>query len=164
MVTFNGRIGQILDADMELNTFTFGASMSAYDIEYTVGHESGHFFGLDHSPDPDALMYFSYNSAATSDPSLRADDTAAICAAYPPPASGAALVCDRGPLKDDFEPAQGFARDCGGNVIGGCAVAPPRGTRDGGRTAAALLLLAAAAGVPAALRRARGRSARRRTG
>jgi len=160
-VTFNGRTGQILDADMEINTFTFGSRLSPHDLEYTIGHESGHFFGLDHSSDPNALMYYSYSGDAISAPVLQADDTAAICAAYP--STGAPPVCRAGPLDDPFEPAHGFARDCGGDVIGGCAVAPARGRRAAGDQAAAALLLAAAL-LPGALSRARARSARRRTG
>jgi MYXO-CTERM domain-containing protein len=49
-------------------------------LDYVVTHEAGHFLGLAHSDDADALMYAHYkNEEAT----LHADDIAAICALEP---------------------------------------------------------------------------------
>jgi hypothetical protein len=109
-VAFNTRTGQILDADMEIQT----PSLTVGDIDFVVTHESGHFFGLDHSPNPSAVMYFQYDGGAVV-PQLSDDDIEAICTAYP--TSRSAPACD-------FEPPKGYATDCGGDVIAACAIAP----------------------------------------
>jgi hypothetical protein len=144
-VVFNSKTGEILDADMEIDTENY--LLSPLDVEYTVGHESGHFLGLDHSSDPTALMYYQYSSTATTDPVLRLDDVLAICTAYP---------TNRDVPACDFEPAKGFATDCGGNVIASCAV--PAGQPSRSSLAAGLGL--GALGAVAAV--ARGRRRRRR--
>jgi hypothetical protein len=134
-VTFNARTGQILDADMEINSGGF--PLSPQDLEYVFAHESGHFFGLDHSPDQSAVMYFEYAVGNTSDAKLTPDDVAAICTAYP--TGRMTPACD-------FQPPDGFATDCGGNVLAACAVAPgpPSARRSGGAAAALLLGIAVA--------------------
>lgn len=109
-VAFSTKTGQILDADMEINT----PLLTVGDLDFVVTHESGHFLGLDHSPDPTAVMYFQYGGGAVR-PQLSDDDLAAICTAYP--TSRPAPACD-------FEPPKGYATDCGGDVIAACAVAP----------------------------------------
>jgi len=109
-VAFSTKTGQILDADMEINT----PLLTVGDLDFVVTHESGHFLGLDHSPDPTAVMYFQYGGGAVM-PQLSDDDLAAICTAYP--TSRSAPACD-------FEPPKGYATDCGGDVIAACAVAP----------------------------------------
>lgn len=109
-VAFSTKTGQILDADMEINT----PLLTVGDLDFVVTHESGHFLGLDHSPDPTAVMYFQYGGGAVM-PQLSDDDVAAICTAYP--TSRSAPACD-------FEPPKGYATDCGGDVIAACAVAP----------------------------------------
>ena len=109
-VAFSTKTGQILDADMEINT----PLLTVGDLDFVVTHESGHFLGLDHSPDPTAVMYFQYGGGAVV-PQLSDDDLAAICTAYP--TSRSAPACD-------FEPPKGYATDCGGDVIAACAVAP----------------------------------------
>ncbi len=110
-VAFSVRTGQIFDADMEINT----PLLTVADLEFVVTHESGHFVGLDHSPDPTAVMYFQYNGGPAQ---LSTDDVDAICTAYP--TSRQTPACD-------FEPPKGFATDCGGDVIAACSIAadPP---------------------------------------
>ncbi|MCS6798788.1 MAG: matrixin family metalloprotease [Myxococcota bacterium] len=75
----------IQEADMELNgvhyTWTTspgsGSRVNAYSI---ILHEGGHFYGLGHSSDRRATMYFAYSGGVSS---LAADDEAGICALYP---------------------------------------------------------------------------------
>ena len=122
-VAFSVKTGQILDADMEINTIV----AMPIDLEFVVTHESGHFVGLDHSPDTGAVMFFQYSGPAnaTGDAPLAPDDIDAICAAYPP-SRATPPVCD-------YEPDKGYATDCGGDVTAACAVAPvsPSGDRNG---------------------------------
>jgi len=136
-VVFNSRTGDILGADMEINSG--GYPLTPINVEYVVAHESGHFYGLDHSSDPSAIMYFEYGLDRTDQPVLTQDDNAAICAAYPPA---------RITPECTYEPPKGFATDCGGNVIGSCAVVPASDAEapQGGRTVALALVLAAIAG------------------
>jgi hypothetical protein len=109
-VAFNTRTGQILDADMEIQT----PLLTVGDLDFVVTHESGHFLGLDHSPLPSAVMFFQYGGGAIV-PELSQDDIDAICTAYP--TSRSAPACD-------FEPPKGYATDCGGDVSAACAIAP----------------------------------------
>jgi MYXO-CTERM domain-containing protein len=50
------------------------------DVETVLFHEIGHFFGLDHSNDPQAAMYPSNNKLTQREPA--ADDIAGICSLY----------------------------------------------------------------------------------
>lgn len=115
-VSFDRNSGQIFGADIEINTEYY--PLSDQSLEYVVLHEAGHFFGIDHSPDTQAVMYADYSRQGTEDPSedltLAPDDIDAICAIYPP-SRRTAVACNP-------EPARGYAVDCGGNVIGSCAV------------------------------------------
>lgn len=87
-VTFAIKTGQILDADVELNSF--GANFvvtdtgPGTDLQSIATHESGHFLGLAHSNDVTATMYPQYTSGDRSFRSLGTDDAAGICAVYPP--------------------------------------------------------------------------------
>ncbi len=82
--------GCIVEADMELNGVDYtwttdsgrGDEVNAYSI---VLHEGGHYYGLGHSSDPDASMYFAYPGGIRR---MQADDEEGICALYPG-ASGA---------------------------------------------------------------------------
>lgn len=78
----SSRIGE---ADMEMNGVNFtwttdsgrGSRVNTYSI---VLHEGGHFFGLDHSSDSGAAMYFAYSGGIAR---LGTDDQNGICALYP---------------------------------------------------------------------------------
>jgi hypothetical protein len=109
-VAFSTKTGQILDADMEIQT----GLLTVGDLDFVITHESGHFLGLDHSPLPSAVMFFQYGGGAVM-PHLSDDDVDAICTAYPTARSAPAC---------DFEPPKGYATDCGGDVIAACAIAP----------------------------------------
>jgi uncharacterized protein (TIGR03382 family) len=81
---------RITDADMVFNgvhwvwtTYEEEIGMGTpakVDVETVAFHEIGHFFGLDHSTDPQAAMYPSNNKLKQRDPS--ADDIAGICSLY----------------------------------------------------------------------------------
>lgn len=86
-LTFNSDTGQILDADIELNSasgmITTGTpTATTFDLQSVLTHESGHFFGLAHSGHSEATMYSMYKPASTSMRTLAADDIAGICDVY----------------------------------------------------------------------------------
>jgi hypothetical protein len=74
------------EADVALTTrypWTTGcdlAATGAYDVETVLLHENGHVAGLDHSSDPAAVMYASYQGARCL---LAGDDEDGIRALYP---------------------------------------------------------------------------------
>ena len=76
---------QIVEADMELNGVNYtwiagsgrGTQVNAYSI---VLHESGHYYGMGHSADPSATMYYAYSGGISA---LNADDQTGICTLYP---------------------------------------------------------------------------------
>ena len=113
-VTFNANTGEILDADMEVNTahneVTVSDAKPAYDLQSIMTHEVGHFLGLAHSPFPEATMFASYEPGMTEQRTLSNDDVAAVCAAYPPdraatcdttPRGGLDLACAAAPADED---------------------------------------------------------------
>ncbi|HTM45657.1 MAG TPA: matrixin family metalloprotease [Polyangiaceae bacterium] len=86
-VTVNTQNGEILDADMEINSHDFSFTTSDVvvnnDLRSVITHEAGHFLGLAHSPVLGSTMYSGYNSRDTSIRSLSDDDIAGICDIYP---------------------------------------------------------------------------------
>jgi MYXO-CTERM domain-containing protein len=137
--------GEILDADIELNeenkdfhvcalpgcTDVIPLDSAVADLENTLTHELGHYFGLAHTPDDDlATMYAEASFGETTKRDLQPDDAEGICAIYP-----------AGSLPDtcDPTPAGGLGLDCTAPPACGCH-AP--GT--GGRAGAGLGLLAVA--------------------
>ncbi len=86
-LTFNAQTGVVLDADTELSSEVEWSNSTpppkdGYDIGTAVVHEAGHFLGLAHTSDVDAIMFASY-TPGTSRFELRADDERGICAIYP---------------------------------------------------------------------------------
>jgi hypothetical protein len=119
-VTFDAKTGEILDADIEVNSaynnLTVGDAKIAYDLQAIMTHEVGHLLGLAHSSDFAATMFASYEPGTTDLRSLASDDVKAVCAAYPP---GRPANCDT-------TPRGGLATDCPADPSaepdGGCSV------------------------------------------
>lgn len=108
-VTYSKKNGEIYDADMELNSqnvksFTLDDTGVEFDLLSVATHETGHFLGIAHSPEPDATMFTNYQAGSTALRDLSPDDVAAICAAYPP-AAPKSVDCDP-------EPRHGFSEQC----------------------------------------------------
>ncbi|AKF11595.1 matrixin family metalloprotease [Sandaracinus amylolyticus] len=89
-----GAGGEIFDADIEMNE-ALGpyvecdpagcTTPGVVDLESTLTHELGHYFGLAHSPhDPLATMWFDADPRETHKRDLAEDDVAGICTMYPP--------------------------------------------------------------------------------
>lgn len=121
-ITFNVKTGEILDADIEVNSkdveLTTGDVNIRTDLQSVLTHETGHFFGLAHTRVANATMNARYGSSDSSFRSLSADDRAGICSIYPPGA------VDTSSCKGE-EPRYGFSRYCGDPVQanGGCSIA-----------------------------------------
>jgi hypothetical protein len=117
-ITFQVESGEILDADVEVNSFAIDLTVSSddvhNDVQSIITHEVGHFLGLAHSKNRKATMFATY-APGSLDRSLSNDDEAGICATYPPERKVAACSA---PL-----PAHGFSRFCGGSDTDG----PPPG-------------------------------------
>ncbi len=112
---FDTKTGEIVDADIEVNSasnnFTISAKNAQFDLQTVLTHEVGHFIGLGHSSDPDSVMYASYERGSTKGRTLTPDDIAAVCTVYPP---GRAGTCDLVP-KNGFDNCQPAPADgmCG---------------------------------------------------
>jgi hypothetical protein len=125
-VTSNVETGELYDADIELNTADYviapipagTPSGGTFDLQSVLTHEIGHFFGLAHSPLPDAVMYASGDgdNGATRR-ALATEDVRGICAIYPPGGtrSVSTLVDPGGSTPEgacDPTPHGGFTPDC----------------------------------------------------
>jgi MYXO-CTERM domain-containing protein len=91
IVTYGVTSGTIFDADIEINSAQHAISTAnplpatAYDLRSILTHETGHFFGLAHSQDTNAVMYAYYRPESIA---LTADDVAGICSIYVPSKGG----------------------------------------------------------------------------
>ena len=78
--------GELVDADISFNGVDYDWSVSTdenkVDYQSIVLHEVGHFIGLGHSADPEAVMRADYDEGDIVR-SLGADDRAGIAALYP---------------------------------------------------------------------------------
>ncbi len=108
IVTYSIDDGEIYDTDLEVNggpdvALTTGDTGVSYDLLSILTHETGHMLGLAHTDVQGATMEVEYQLGSTDLRSLAPDDTAGICAAYPPGEIG---TCDP-------TPRHGFKTTCG---------------------------------------------------
>lgn len=87
-ITYDTETGEILDADLEINsafnTITVSDTDVVYDLQSILTHEIGHWLGLDHSSDPNAAMSEPQEEGSTHRRMLTQDDIDGLCASYPP--------------------------------------------------------------------------------
>jgi len=77
--------GQLFDADMEMNNnipWKLGGPGQFYDVESITTHEAGHFIGLDHTPQTQAVMTPYYNVGDIK-ATLDVLDVNDVCGVYP---------------------------------------------------------------------------------
>jgi MYXO-CTERM domain-containing protein len=93
-VTFGAESGQIVDADIEVNsnpkvtplTVDDPRGRAVYDLPSILQHETGHVLGLAHTQPghSDATMYTYYQKGSWDMRTLAGDDVCGICNVYPP--------------------------------------------------------------------------------
>jgi MYXO-CTERM domain-containing protein len=149
-ITYLKETGEIVDADIEINSANVVLSTSetnvTNDLQAILTHEFGHFLGFAHSNVPNSVMHRTYN-VTTNDGTLRRlsqDDRLAVCDAYRP---GEIEVADcRG-----AGPRFGFSRECytPGQASAGllCNVSPAPGGAGAGAWPWALGVLALIGGA-----------------
>jgi MYXO-CTERM domain-containing protein len=89
----------------------FADDNTPYDLISVLTHEAGHFYGLDHTSDPTAVMWWQIGKGEVRR-QLRPDDIAAICAIYPP---DRVTTCDptpKGGLEDSCGPKPTVSSAC----------------------------------------------------
>jgi hypothetical protein len=122
-LTVSTKTGEIYGADIEINSFKFtivadlpasasdsGADGTVLDLGSILTHEAGHFFGLAHTADANAVMYAHYSPGTTA---LTPDDVAGICSIYGSDGTrhtGEGLVAA---VKCEPAPPLGFLTTCG---------------------------------------------------
>lgn len=109
VVHFDADTGEILDADIEINTahnqFTVSATNVVYDLQTVLTHEIGHFLGFAHSPLPYSVMFPSYQKGTLDGRKLAPEDIAELCTVYPPDRPGTCDLAPKGGL-DLCQPAE----------------------------------------------------------
>ncbi len=112
-VTFRPSTGEIVDADIELNSFhnvlstTSNPDLVQIDIANTITHETGHFLGLDHSTVPESTMFETAPLGELKKRSLEQDDIDGLCAVYPFQADPRTRACAGARLGFFTRPALG---------------------------------------------------------
>ena len=132
VVSVKANDSEIVDADVTLNAAGFSFCVDdcgpgQAQLGAVVLHEAGHFLGLDHSDEADAVMYAQRPVERQSMGALMPDDVAGICAVFP--AAQTPTVCTA--PAPSGEPPRGAS---------GCASARAPGSR----STAALLAIALA--------------------
>lgn len=134
-VRFDPSTGEIVDADIEVNSHDFEIAIDGpprtVDLQSILTHEVGHFLGMAHAAPSDVVstMRAGWNGMGLDLRTLSPDDEAGICDAYPPGT----------PVPNSCEPRHGFASECNVSVAetAGCALEPAR--RRGDWTLSAVL-------------------------
>lgn len=159
--TFDTETGEILDADIEVNsafnqlTVSDESGKVQYDLQAILTHEVGHFLGIGHTSDDRAAMYPAYSPGTLAIRKLGTDDRDAVCTAYPP---NNGVACNE-------EPKGGYSPTCDEPATAttpssGCEAAPLAHREDRGSSSRAsdtlvLVSFAGALGVTFAVRRRR---------
>lgn len=101
-VTYNRLSGEILDADIEFNSygyqFTLDDANVVYDLQNVASHEVGHFLGLGHSLDGNATMFKTADFGETSKRLLSCDDAVGLWFRFP--AGATTMNCSGGRIDD----------------------------------------------------------------
>jgi len=94
--TFKKTTGLIEYSDIEINSgarrFALGEAATGIDLQAVITHEVGHYIGIAHSKEPDAIMSAGYcevdaqrcEKGKVAARRLAADDIAAVCTLFPP--------------------------------------------------------------------------------
>jgi hypothetical protein len=95
--SYDPKTGQIYDADIEMNAYTFYFSVSdppnclasgfgkrCADIENTLTHEIGHLVGLDHTARAGSTMQASAKDGETTKRGIDSGTASFVCETYPP--------------------------------------------------------------------------------
>jgi hypothetical protein len=94
-VTFYTDNNEIFDADIEMNDnveWSITGEANKFDMDTVLIHETGHFLGLNHTPDSIAVMYANVNLGQQKR-QLTTLDTDDVCTVYPAVAGGQGEVC-----------------------------------------------------------------------
>lgn len=156
--THNRKDGEVFDADVELNLNKIANdSISPADYAIMLGkiatHEAGHFLGLAHSQDQEAVMFARYDTDDLFNRELNQDDIDGICALYPPDDD---LKCSKpgyvaAGLNQEACDEAALERSSSGQDVG-CSLVRVRGHND--RTSWSLVAMALAAVLVARRRHA----------
>jgi Matrixin len=101
-VTYGVDSAVLFNAEIEINSHDHTLTTleppppGAFDLQTILTHEAGHFLGLAHATSDSAVMYAYY---AHDSRTLSADDTAGVCASYPPQPVPGALSCRLAPRR-----------------------------------------------------------------
>lgn len=135
--THNRKDGEVFDADVELNLNKIVNETAPQDYAVVLGkiivHEAGHFLGLAHSQDEEAVMYAQYDTFDLFTRELNQDDIDGICALYPPDDG---LQCSKpgyveAALNEDACQEAALAADDAKQGESGCSVARVHSTSNG---------------------------------
>ncbi|MDJ0765413.1 MAG: matrixin family metalloprotease [Myxococcota bacterium] len=83
ILSFKSGDGEIMDADIAINAADWewrvdGCEKTALDLTAVVAHEIGHLLGLEHTTEPEAIMYPTTHLGICDSPELHADDIAGV--------------------------------------------------------------------------------------